>query len=73
MGAVCEKHDVKLLTYGTLVCSYHQTYPLNYTLTNQCGGFLAEKWLGKAEPGLYDSEITPSQRKVRSVFFEKKK
>ncbi|CRG92106.1 hypothetical protein PISL3812_09161 [Talaromyces islandicus] len=50
MGAVCEKHNVKLLTYGTL-----------------CGGFLAEKWLGKAEPRLYDSDITPSQRKYYTM------
>ncbi|KAK8004312.1 hypothetical protein PG989_004031 [Apiospora arundinis] len=47
MGELCQKHDIKLLTYGTL-----------------CGGFLAEKWLGVAEPDLYDELITPSQRKV---------
>ncbi|KAM0513309.1 hypothetical protein ACHAPE_007961 [Trichoderma viride] len=46
MGSACEKHDIKLLTYGTL-----------------CGGFLADKWLGKAEPDVYDGSITPSQRK----------
>ncbi|KAL7921453.1 NADP-dependent oxidoreductase domain-containing protein [Trichoderma austrokoningii] len=46
MGSACEKHDIKLLTYGTL-----------------CGGFLADKWLGKAEPNVYDGSITPSQRK----------
>ncbi|KAL7783255.1 NADP-dependent oxidoreductase domain-containing protein [Trichoderma ceciliae] len=46
MGSACKKHNIKLLTYGTL-----------------CGGFLADKWLGKAEPDIYDGSITPSQRK----------
>ncbi|KAK8113189.1 hypothetical protein PG984_013715 [Apiospora sp. TS-2023a] len=50
MGELCQKHDIKLLTYGTL-----------------CGGFLAEKWLGKAEPDLYDEVITPSQRKYHGM------
>ncbi|KAG9191315.1 hypothetical protein G6011_09403 [Alternaria panax] len=46
MGEVCARHNVKLLTYGTL-----------------CGGFLAEKWLGKSEPQLFGPDMTPSQRK----------
>lgn len=46
MGEVCARHNVKLLTYGTL-----------------CGGFIADKWLGKAEPQLFGAESTPSQRK----------
>ncbi|KAL1797960.1 hypothetical protein ACET3X_004566 [Alternaria dauci] len=46
MGEVCTRHNVKLLTYGTL-----------------CGGFLAEKWLGKPEPQLFGPDTTPSQRK----------
>lgn len=46
MGEVCTRHDVKLLTYGTL-----------------CGGFIADKWLGKPEPQLFGAESTPSQRK----------
>jgi aryl-alcohol dehydrogenase-like predicted oxidoreductase len=46
MGEVCVRHNVKLLTYGTL-----------------CGGFLAEKWLGKPEPQLFGPDMTPSQRK----------
>ncbi|KAJ4331593.1 hypothetical protein N0V87_009045 [Didymella glomerata] len=46
MGEVCTRHNVKLLTYGTL-----------------CGGFLAEKWLGKTEPQLFGADSTPSQRK----------
>ncbi|KAL6852085.1 Aldo/keto reductase [Trichoderma novae-zelandiae] len=46
MGNACEKHNIKLLTYGTL-----------------CGGFLADKWLGKPEPDIYDGSTTPSQRK----------
>ncbi|KAI8197638.1 Aldo-keto reductase YhdN [Colletotrichum sp. SAR 10_65] len=50
MAEVCEKHNVKLLTYGTL-----------------CGGFLAEKWLGKDEPDLYAETITPSQRKYYAM------
>ncbi|KAK8058574.1 hypothetical protein PG994_009022 [Apiospora phragmitis] len=50
MGELCQKHDIKLLTYGTL-----------------CGGFLAEKWLGRAEPDLYDEAVTPSQRKYHGV------
>jgi aryl-alcohol dehydrogenase-like predicted oxidoreductase len=46
MGEVCARHNVKLLTYGTL-----------------CGGFLAERWLGKPEPQLFGPDTTPSQRK----------
>ncbi|OSS52959.1 hypothetical protein B5807_02373 [Epicoccum nigrum] len=46
MGEICARHNVKLLTYGTL-----------------CGGFLADKWLGKHEPQLFGAESTPSQRK----------
>ncbi|KAH6894038.1 aldo/keto reductase [Coprinopsis sp. MPI-PUGE-AT-0042] len=46
MSDVCERHGLKLLTYGTL-----------------CGGFLADKWLGQAEPDLYSGDLTPSQRK----------
>ncbi|KAK1671331.1 aldo/keto reductase [Colletotrichum godetiae] len=50
MGKVCQEHDIRLLTYGTL-----------------CGGFLAEKWLGKGQPDLYDEAITPSQRKYYAM------
>ncbi|PGH14761.1 hypothetical protein AJ80_05805 [Polytolypa hystricis UAMH7299] len=46
MGEACEKHNVKLLTYGTL-----------------CGGFLADKWLGKDEPDIFGVDMTPSHRK----------
>ncbi|KAJ7018172.1 Aldo keto reductase, partial [Mycena alexandri] len=46
LGAVCTKHNVKLLTYGTL-----------------CGGFLADKWIGEAEPDPYSGSLNPSQRK----------
>ncbi|KAK2797195.1 hypothetical protein FQN50_009294 [Emmonsiellopsis sp. PD_5] len=46
MAEVCEKHNIKLLTYGTL-----------------CGGFLAEKWIGKDEPDTFSPEMTPSLRK----------
>jgi diketogulonate reductase-like aldo/keto reductase len=34
---------------------------------SQCGGFIAEKWLGKPEPELYSNGITPSQRKVSKI------
>jgi len=34
-------------------------------LSIQCGGFLSEQWLGKAEPDTYADHLTPSQRKVR--------
>lgn len=69
MGASCQKYDVKLLTYGTLVsvdpnpAAYSGKHKLILSLP-QCGGFLAEKWLGQAEPNLYEESITPSQRKV---------
>lgn len=33
----------------------------------KCGGFLAEKWLGKDEPDLYAETITPSQRKYYAM------
>ncbi|CVK96171.1 related to protein priB [Fusarium mangiferae] len=46
MADACSRHDIKLLTYGTL-----------------CGGFIADKWLNQPEPDVYDTNITPSQRK----------
>ncbi|KLJ07018.1 hypothetical protein EMPG_17493 [Blastomyces silverae] len=46
MAEACEKHNIKLLTYGTL-----------------CGGFLAEKWIGKDEPDAFGAGMTPSLRK----------
>ncbi|SCO06625.1 related to protein priB [Fusarium fujikuroi] len=46
MADACSRHDIKLLTYGTL-----------------CGGFIADKWLNEPEPDVYDTNITPSQRK----------
>ncbi|KAF5648060.1 hypothetical protein F52700_1274 [Fusarium sp. NRRL 52700] len=46
MAEACSRHDIKLLTYGTL-----------------CGGFIADKWLNQPEPDVYDTNITPSQRK----------
>ncbi|KAF4964599.1 hypothetical protein FSARC_7505 [Fusarium sarcochroum] len=33
----------------------------------QCGGFIADKWLNKPEPDVYDSMITPSQRKYHGM------
>ncbi|KUJ17453.1 aldo/keto reductase-like protein [Mollisia scopiformis] len=46
MAESCRKHNVKLLTYGSL-----------------CGGLLADRWLGKPAPNLFDPEMTPSSRK----------
>ncbi|KAK7040302.1 hypothetical protein VNI00_009770 [Paramarasmius palmivorus] len=48
MTAVCQKYDIKLLTYGSF-----------------CGGFLADKWLGRHAPDIYfeTPQLTPSQRK----------
>ncbi|TGO36932.1 hypothetical protein BHYA_0111g00320 [Botrytis hyacinthi] len=46
MAESCRKHNVKLLTYGSL-----------------CGGFLADKWVGKPAPNLFDENMTPSHRK----------
>ncbi|KAF8310660.1 Aldo/keto reductase, partial [Clavulina sp. PMI_390] len=50
MTDACQKHGVKLLTYGTF-----------------CGGFLADKWLGRQQPDPYRDQITPSQRKYLDV------
>ena len=63
MGASFKKHDVKLLTYGTLISV---TFRAERIFSErglilpwpQCGGFLAEKWLGKAEPNLYEHFLT---------------
>lgn len=70
MADVCEKHNVKLLTYGTLVriqfffyCCMVLTSRRPRTFP-QCGGFLADQWLGVSEPDLYSGDLTPSQRKV---------
>ncbi|KAL9562605.1 hypothetical protein ACKAV7_013169 [Fusarium commune] len=46
MADACSRHEIKLLTYGTL-----------------CGGFIADKWLNQPEPDVYNTNITPSQRK----------
>ncbi|KAL7929260.1 Aldo/keto reductase [Trichoderma chlorosporum] len=42
-------------------CEEHNIKLLTYG--SLCGGFLADKWLGKPEPDIYDGSITPSQRK----------
>lgn len=67
MSDVCEKHGVKLLTYGTLVSTAGPPYFTNLHLL-QCGGFLSDQWLDKPEPDLYADNLTPSQRKVRRPF-----
>jgi aryl-alcohol dehydrogenase-like predicted oxidoreductase len=43
------------------VCTRHGVKLLTYGTL--CGGFLAEKWLGKPEPQLFGADSTPSQRK----------
>ncbi|EUC47106.1 hypothetical protein COCMIDRAFT_90828 [Bipolaris oryzae ATCC 44560] len=43
------------------VCAQHNVKLLTYGTL--CGGFLAEKWLGKPEPQLFGPDTTPSQRK----------
>jgi aryl-alcohol dehydrogenase-like predicted oxidoreductase len=49
MIQLCEQHNVKLFTYGTV-----------------CGGFLSEKYLGKAEPNSMTLE-TVSLRKYKNM------
>ncbi|KAF4985883.1 hypothetical protein FGRMN_11066 [Fusarium graminum] len=43
------------------VCLNHDIKLLTYGTL--CGGFISDKWLNKSKPDLYDSSITPSQRK----------
>ena len=43
------------------VCAQYNVKLLTYGTL--CGGFLAEKWLGKPEPQLFGLDTTPSQRK----------
>lgn len=69
MDEVCKKHNIKLLTYGTLVRVYLFRHLIFGSIfidhhPHQCGGFLADEWLGKPEPGAYENSMTPSQRKV---------
>ncbi|KAH6962829.1 NADP-dependent oxidoreductase domain-containing protein [Fusarium avenaceum] len=47
------------------LCSSHNIKLLTYGTL--CGGFLADKWLGKPEPDVYDSNSTPSQRKYYTM------
>ncbi|KAG9228455.1 aldo/keto reductase-like protein [Amylocarpus encephaloides] len=42
-------------------CRKRQVKLLTYG--SLCGGFLAEKWLGKITPNLFDQQMTPSHRK----------
>ncbi|KAF5263746.1 hypothetical protein FOXYS1_5479 [Fusarium oxysporum] len=42
-------------------CSTHDIKLLTYGTL--CGGFIADKWLNQPEPVVYDTNITPSQRK----------
>ena len=47
------------------VCDQYNIKLLTYGTL--CGGFLSDKWLGKPEPDLYGSDITPSQRKYHAM------
>ncbi|KAK7967279.1 uncharacterized protein PG986_001556 [Apiospora aurea] len=72
MGGLCQKHNIKLLTYGTLVSvvsNQNLIHSCHLLMTSswQCGGFLADKWLERPEPELYDEAITPSQRKYHGM------
>ncbi|EMR84894.1 putative aldo keto reductase protein [Botrytis cinerea BcDW1] len=42
-------------------CRKHKVKLLTYG--SLCGGFLAEKWIGKPAPNLFDKNMTPSHRK----------
>ncbi|KAF5538695.1 hypothetical protein FPHYL_12472 [Fusarium phyllophilum] len=44
-------------------CSRHGIKLLTYGTL--CGGFIADKWLNQPEPDVYDTNITPSQRKLK--------
>ncbi|KAH8691461.1 NADP-dependent oxidoreductase domain-containing protein [Talaromyces proteolyticus] len=57
--------DSRPLVKMSQLCAKYNVKLLTYGTL--CGGFLAEEWVGKAEPGLYDSDITPSQRKYFSM------
>ncbi|RFU27329.1 hypothetical protein B7463_g8995, partial [Scytalidium lignicola] len=50
------------------VCQEYDIKLLTYGTL--CGGFIADKWLGKPEPELFLDTITPSQRKVRQNLLE---
>lgn len=66
MVEMCYKHDLKLLTYGTLVSDVNND--INAKLVNEiakCGGFLSDQYLGAHEPDYTSKSLTPSQRKVR--------
>jgi len=64
MADVCERHNIKLLTYGTLASPLPLKRDATPDSNDQCGGFLSDKWLNQPEPDLYAGELTPSQRKV---------
>ncbi|KAF4335807.1 hypothetical protein FBEOM_10333 [Fusarium beomiforme] len=48
-------------------CSTHAIKLLTYGTL--CGGFIADKWLGQPEPDVYDTNITPSQRKYYGMIY----
>ncbi|KAJ7058484.1 NADP-dependent oxidoreductase domain-containing protein [Mycena amicta] len=53
--------DTRVLSALDGVCTKHGVKLLTYGTL--CGGFLAEKWIGVAEPDPYASSLNPSQRK----------
>ena len=63
MAESCLKHNVKLLTYGSLVSLRHDLQKAHTYPHLQCGGFLADKWFGQPSPTLFDQQMTPSHRK----------
>ncbi|EGR46925.1 uncharacterized protein TRIREDRAFT_65067 [Trichoderma reesei QM6a] len=53
--------DSRPILEMAVACETHNIKLLTYGTL--CGGFLADKWLGRSEPDIYDGSITPSQRK----------
>ncbi|KAI0365638.1 Aldo/keto reductase [Pilatotrama ljubarskyi] len=53
--------DTRPLYAMAEVCMEHNVKLLTYG--TMCGGFLSDAWLGRDEPDLYSSSLTPSQRK----------
>jgi len=53
--------DTRALYALSEVCAKHGVKLLTYGTL--CGGFLADKWIGEAEPDPYSGSLNPSQRK----------
>lgn len=72
MADVCKRHNIKLLTYGTLVNIPFFLILVTSPNFPQCGGFLSDKWLYAPEPMRYHEEggrdlLTPSQKKYLDI------